>query len=147
MLFLYVSGLSVFFFTSKKQRDNEIWCSLHNARIFGLWTSLEPQQDLGQHLLHACLHQLHFQSICRDHSKSTLKASWVFAVFQTRKLNPWTSASLFFRCSHCFGFVRNRHSGARITPRQNARSCCIELWHFLYCRSWVFISLKSVSGT
>lgn len=77
-----------FFFTSKKQRDNEIWCSFHNARIFGLWTTLEPQQDLGQHLLHTCLHQLHFQSICGDHSKSSQKASWVFVqVFQTRKLN------------------------------------------------------------
>lgn len=90
-------------FTSKKQRDNEIWCSLHNARIFSLWAALEPQQDLRQHLWHTCLHQLHFQSICRDHSKSTLKAAWLSVeAFQIRKLNPWTLASCFFGfvCKH-----------------------------------------------
>lgn len=87
--------VSIPFFTSEKQRGNEIWCSLHNARVFSLWATLEPQQDLGQHLLHACLHELHFESICRDHRKCTLKAAGVFEVMQTKKLSPCALASPF----------------------------------------------------
>lgn len=57
-LCIWTVSIPLFYFTSKKQRDNEIWCSLHNARIFSLWIALEPQQDVRQHLLHTCLHQL-----------------------------------------------------------------------------------------
>lgn len=145
---LCIGTVSIPFFTSKKQRDNEIWCSLHNACIFSLWTTLEPQQDLGQHLLHACLHQLHFQSICRDHSKSTLKASWVFVeVFQTTKLKPWILAS-FFSGAVIFGglfvtdiLVLGWHQG-----RMSKASALIFDISCIASHEFKFISLKSVSG-